>query len=150
MIIDLIQEKKKALKSENKQLKEAMNSVLNEIRTLQLLQRTEVTVQKQYKWFKRAYDTRIQSSKIYQSNNREDLYNKQIAQANIAKKYLQYLQEFMPKQLTQYEISKIIQNLIDENNVNIGQVMKWFTTNYPTQNKAQVSKVFNMLKNKKD
>lgn len=42
----------------------------------------------------------------------------------------------MPKQLTQDEISKIIQNLIDENNVNIGQVMKWFASNYPTQNKA--------------
>lgn len=146
MIINIVDEKKKVLRIVDKLEKEARNSVLNEIRTIEMLERNPITEEMQYKWFLKAKNSRADAAKIYQMNNRNDLYEKEIAEQKVAEEYLKFLETQLPKQLSEEEVEKIIVDLKNQGNCNIGIVMKYFNTNYPNQRKDIVSKVFNKLK----
>lgn len=147
-MIDVIKEKQRVMRLDNKKEKEARNSVLNEIRTLETLD-SNVNADKQYKWFKKAYDTRKLSSNIYLKNGKQDLYEKEILEMEYAKEYMNQLESFLPKQLTEDEITKILLDFkqYNLNDFNIQNVMKFFAKEYPNQNKGIVSNIFKKIIN---
>lgn len=146
-MIDVLKEKHKFMKSEASIERDAAIVVLNEIRTIEMLERSEITSQMQYKWLEKLLNNRNTAFNIYKTQNRMDLYNKEIAEANIIKQYMKELENDMPKQMSDDEVKSIIIEYKKMNpNCMIGDIMKHFVRNYPNQNKAVVSKIFQSLK----
>lgn len=142
-MIDILKEKHIVMKMESSDIKNAKMSVLNEIRTLEMLERNEITDKMQYKWFSKMLNNRDNASSIYKEQNRIDLYEKEQNEKNVILDYMKELEKSLPKQLTDNEIKDIILKLKSDNpNCNIGTIMKYFSTNYPEQNKATISKLF--------
>ena len=145
-MIDILKEKHKYMKEEASLEKDAAIIVLNEIRTIEMLERGEITSQMQYKWFEKLLSNRDTAANIYKTQNRMDLYNKEKAEAEVIRKYLSELEKDMPKQMTEDEVKEVIVKLKQEHpNYMIGDVMKFFAKVYPDQNKAVVSKIFRTL-----
>lgn len=142
-MINILEEKHKVMKMESSDLKNAMMSVLNEIRTLEMLERNEITDKMQYKWFTKMLNNRDNAASIYKEQNREDLYLKEQKEKEVIIQYMKEIEKNLPKQLNDDEIKNIILELKNnQTNFNIGVVMKYFNSNYPEQNKANISKIF--------
>lgn len=146
-MINILNEKHKYMKSEASAEKDAAIIVLNEMRTLEMLEKNPINSQLQYKWFEKLLANRDTSANIYKQQNRMDLYNKEIAEINIIKYYMKELENDMPKQMSEEEVKNIILEMKRQNPfIKIGDVMRCFALNYPNQNKSMVSKLFQSLK----
>lgn len=144
-MINVLEEKHKFMKMNQSLEKDSAIIVLNEIRTIEMLERSEITTQMQYKWFEKMLANRNTAANIYKSQNRNDLYEKENAEAEVIKNYMKILEKDMPKQLTEDEVKEIIIQLKREHSYTIGDIMKYFTKAYPNQNKASVSKIYKEL-----
>ena len=138
-MINVLEEKHKFMKMNQSLEKDSAIIVLNEIRTI------EITTQMQYKWFEKMLANRNTAANIYKNQNRNDLYEKENAEAEVIKNYMKILEKDMPKQLTEDEVKEIIIQLKREHSYTIGDIMKYFTKAYPNQNKASVSKIYKEL-----
>ena len=73
---------------------------------------------------------RKESAETYQQGNRDDLYEKELEEINI-------IEEFLPKQLSEGEITKIIEDLISQNNISdisgMGLIMSELKKKYAGQ-----------------
>lgn len=146
-MIDILQEKHKYMKSERSIERDAALVVLNEIRTLETLEKNKITAQIQYKWFEKLLANRTTALNIYKQQKRNDLYEKELAESQIIQRYLKELENYLPKQLTEIEIHNIINSAIQKNsNCQIGDIMRLFAKLYPYQNKAMVSKIYQEIK----
>lgn len=144
-MINILEEKHKFMKMNKSLEKDSAIIVLNEIRTIEMLERSEITNQMQYKWFEKMLANRNTAANIYKSQNRNDLYEKENAEAEVIKNYMKILEKDMPKQLTEDEVKEIIIQLKREYSYTIGDIMKYFTKAYPNQNKASISKIYKEL-----
>lgn len=144
-MINVLEEKHKFMKMNQSLEKDSAIIVLNEIRTIEMLERSEITTQMQYKWFEKMLANRNTAANIYKNQNRNDLYEKENAEAEVIKNYMKILEKDMPKQLTEDEVKEIIIQLKREHSYTIGDIMKYFTKAYPNQNKASVSKIYKEL-----
>lgn len=146
-MIDILKEKHVVMKSEPSLQKDAALIVLNEIRTIEMLERGEITSKMQHKWFEKMLANRNTAANIYKQQKREDLYEKENAEAEVIKNYMKILENDMPKQLTEDEVKKIVIDLIHNHiDYKIGDIMKHFAVVYPDQNKAMVSKIYQEIK----
>ena len=141
-MINIIKEKHSAMRMSPSIEKDALITVLNEIRTIETLETSEITAEKQYKWFKKISNSRETTMEIYKSNNRIDLYNKEKAELDVINHYLEILEKELPKQLSDDEVKNIIIKLKTEKNFKIGDIMRYFNQNYPNQDKAKISQIF--------
>lgn len=144
-MINVLEEKHKFMKMNQSLEKDSAIIVLNEIRTIEMLERSEITTQMQYKWFEKMLANRNTAANIYKNKNRNDLYEKENAEAEVIKNYMKILEKDMPKQLTEDEVKEIIIQLKREHSYTIGDIMKYFTKAYPNQNKATISKIYKEL-----
>ena len=73
---------------------------------------------------------RKESATTYKDGNRDDLYKKELQEIKI-------IEEFLPKQLSENEIDRIIEELISKNNITdnrgIGLIMSELKKNYTGQ-----------------
>lgn len=141
-MINIIYEKHAAMKKGDSIEKNALITVLNEIRTMETLETKPITSEIQYKWFKKISNSRETAIEIYKNNNRMDLYEKEKAELDVIHHYMSILEDELPKQLTDEEVEKIIIDLKNTGYNNIGSIMKFFSQKYPNQNKAKVSEIF--------
>lgn len=94
--------------------KESLNA-LRAVKSALLLLKTEknagdITEEVELKTLQRLVKQRKESAEMYKSQNREDLYKEEIAQVNIISKYL-------PEQMSEEEITAIIKQLIEQENI---------------------------------
>ncbi len=94
--------------------KESLNA-LRAVKSALLLLKTEknagdITEEVELKTLQRLVKQRKESAEMYKNQNREDLYKEEIFQVNIISKYL-------PKQMSEEEITAIIQQLIQQENI---------------------------------
>jgi uncharacterized protein YqeY len=129
-MINIIEEKHKAMKMSPSQEKDARTIVLNEIRTKEQLETSEINNEKQYKWFDKMYKDRANVCEIYKNQGRSDLYTEEQLEMSVIKEYMDILFKDFPKQLSDDEVKDIILSLKSSNPFNIGIVMKYFSVNY--------------------
>ena len=94
--------------------KESLNA-LRAVKSALLLLKTEknagdITEEVELKTLQKLVKQRKESAEMYKNQNREDLYKEEIDQVNIISKYL-------PEQLSEEEITAIIQQLIQQENM---------------------------------
>ena len=73
---------------------------------------------------------RKESAETYKQGNRDDLYKKELEEIKI-------IEEFLPKQLLEDEVTKIVEDLISQNNISdisgMGLIMSELKKNYSGQ-----------------
>lgn len=116
----------------------AARVVLGELKTKQKDVMGEITNEVQHKILSKMLKEREDSKMIYISNNRFDLANKEREEESVLKDLLGELH--LPKQLSDDEVLSIIK---EQAFANIGDCMKWFKANYPSQEKKQIARLFN-------
>lgn len=94
--------------------KESLNA-LRAVKSALLLLKTEknagdITEEIELKTLQKLVKQRKESAEMYKNQNREDLYQEEIAQVNIISKYL-------PEQMSEEEITAIIKQLIEQENI---------------------------------
>ena len=147
-MINILKEKQRMMKEPSSIERDATIIVLNEVRTLETLERNNIDAKMQYKWFEKLLNNRNTAANIYKSQNRMDLYEKENAEINVIKHYLNELEKELPKQLSEEEVKNILIQFKNEQPFcKIGDVMRFFTNKYPEQNKAMISNVFKTLNN---
>ena len=118
----------------------AARQVLAELKTKQKDVVGEITAEVQYKILSKMLKEREESKRTYLDNNREDLANKEHDEELVLRELLEQLQNDLPKQLSDKEVANIIN---EQAFSNIGECMKWFKANYPSQEKKQIARLFN-------
>ena len=94
--------------------RESLNA-LRAVKSALLLLKTEknagdITEEVELKTLQKLVKQRKESAEMYKSQNREDLYQEEIAQVSIISKYL-------PEQMSEEEITDIIKGLIEQENI---------------------------------
>ena len=94
--------------------KESLNA-LRAVKSALLLLKTEknageITEDIELKTLQKLVKQRKESAEMYKNQNREDLYKEEISQLNIISKYL-------PEQMSEEEIEKIVKQLIEQENI---------------------------------
>ena len=129
MIIDVQQYILKAMKKEifPGEINDAARKVLADLKTKQKDVREDITEQIQYKILKKMLAERQEAKQIYLSNNRFDLANIESDQEQVIKNLIEKLEEFLPKQMSEEEIKKLItETLKGIDKPNMGIIMKAF------------------------
>lgn len=70
----------------------------------------EITEEIELKTLQKLAKQRKESAELYKSQNRDDLYTEEVAQLNV-------INEYLPKQMSEEEITVIIKQLINEYNI---------------------------------
>lgn len=118
----------------------AARIVLGELKTKQKDIQGDITAEIQYKLLSKMLKEREDSKVTYISNNRFDLAEKESSEIDVLKSLLGELEKDMPKQMTDDEVLAIIKKQAFSN---IGDCMKWFKVNHPSQDKKQIARLFN-------
>ena len=137
---------KKEVFNENEGINKAARQVLSEMKTKFKDIKESITVDIQNKMLIKMKKDRENSINIYEeafaktsSNIAKENLDKSKNELNVINAFLSEIEKDMPKQLTENEVI----NIIRENNFsNIGDCMKWFSKNYPAQDKKMISQIF--------
>ena len=94
--------------------KERLNA-LRAIKSALLLLKTEkgageITEEQELKTLQRLAKQRKESAELYKAQNRDDLYQEEICQ-------LEFINQYLPKQMSEEEITATIKQLIADNNI---------------------------------
>lgn len=95
---NLLTLKKETLKSKNQDHKTALTALSALIKQYEVDTRTEITADQEIQIVKKMIKQRHESAKMYAENGRPELCNAENAE-------IEYLEQFLPKQLTESEIS---------------------------------------------
>lgn len=119
-----------AMKDNDVIKKETLRLILSEIKNEQIKQKKELKDEDITKIIKRGLKTRAEAMKLFQQGNRQDLVEK-------TKKEINTLEIYLPKQLSQEELKKIVLNTISELGASgpkdTGKVMKEIMSKYSSQ-----------------
>ena len=137
---------KKEVFNENEGINKAARQVLSEMKTKFKDIKESITVDIQNKMLIKMKKDRENSVNIYEeafaktaSDIAKENLDKSKNELNVINTFLSEIEKDMPKQLTENEVI----NIIKENNFsNIGDCMKWFSKNYPAQDKIMISQIF--------
>jgi uncharacterized protein YqeY len=117
----LQEEMKAAMKSGDKEKLSTVRMLISEIKKVQIDQKKELTDEEIIQILQRYAKQRKESIKQYKEAGREDLAEKE-------ERELKIVQEFLPKQLSEEEIKKIVEEVINETGASsmkdMGRVMK--------------------------
>jgi len=100
-----------AMKAGEKERLVVLRSLMSEIKNLEINSRKEATESDMIAIVSRAIKTRTESAEAYLSAGREDLYDVEMSE-------IQILKEFQPTQLTEEELSFLIDAVILEKSSN--------------------------------
>ena len=128
--------------------KERLNA-LRAIKSALLLLKTEkgageITEDLELKTLQRLAKQRKESAELYKAQNRDDLYQEEICQ-------LEFINQYLPKQMTEEEITATLKQLIADNNISgikeMGKLMGLATKAFAgkADNKAVSEIVKNLL-----
>lgn len=134
MIIDvqnyILKTMKNEIFSETPEINYASRVVLGNLKTYQKNVLEPITEIIQYNFLKKILAERIESKEIYLKNDRKDLADKEANEEYVIKKLMEELEEYLPKQLSEIDIRRIVEDFIvkhqNKGNVNIGMIMKEF------------------------
>ena len=137
---------KKEVFNENEGINKAARQVLSEMKTKFKDIKESITVDIQNKMLIKMKKDRENSINIYEeafaktsSDIAKENLDKSKNELNVINAFLSEIEKDMPKQITENEVIDIIK----ENNFsNIGDCMKWFSKNYPAQDKKMISQIF--------
>jgi hypothetical protein len=113
---------KAAMRAKDKERLEALRSVKSALLLLQTEKggNKEISEDAEVGLIQKLVKQRKESAEIYQKQNREDLYEKEIKEANI-------LAEYLPKQLSEQELEESVKSIIDKSGASgpsdMGKVM---------------------------
>lgn len=128
------------LYSESELMNKSARQVLAELKTKYVDIKEEITANIQYKLLTKMLNDRIKAAEIYNKANRTDLEEKELSEIYVIKSLISEVEKDLPKQMTEDEIIKKINDIILHNpNANIGLIMKEFK-DLPAD-KAFVSKI---------
>ena len=121
-LLDKLQnEMKKALKSKDKERLSVIRMLISEIKKEQIDKKKDLSDDEILKIIQRYAKQRREAIEQYKKANRQDLVEKEEKELNI-------VLEFLPEQLTEEEITKIVEESINEVGANsikdMGKVMK--------------------------
>jgi len=123
---DMIQ----AMKDKDVIKKETLRLIISEIKNEKIKQKKELEVSDIIKIIKRGVKIRKESIELYKQGNRDDLTQK-------AQKEIEVLEEYLPKQLSEVELDKIILDTIKETGAqgpkDTGKVIKAIMSEYGSQ-----------------
>lgn len=127
-------------------INKAARQVLSELKTKYVDIREGITSEIQYKLLNKMKNERINSKEIYEkaylnnkNENAKTNFEKADLELSVINILIADLEKELPKQLTESDIFRIF----SENNFrNIGDCMKFFSINYPNQDKKLVSQLF--------
>ncbi len=115
----------KAMKEKDSFTKDCIRFLMSAIKQVEVDQRVELSDNDIYKIIQKSIKQREDAAKQYKDANRDDLYNKELKEAEILKRYL-------PKQLSDDEIATITKEIIDKLSAtslkDMGKVMKAVTS----------------------
>ena len=142
-VADLIKQamKKVLFEEENKNI--LARQILGELKTKLKDIQEEHTAKIQYSILKKMFSDREKSISAYLGAGRNDLAEKEILEKEIISNFMAELEKELPKQLSSEEVATIISS---NGFANIGECMKWFSQNYPDQDKKIISQVFKQAK----
>ena len=137
---------KKEVFNENEGINKAARQVLSEMKTKFKDIKENITVDIQHKMLIKMKKDRENSINIYEeafaktsSDVAKENLDKSKNELDVITDFLSEIEKDMPKQLTENEVIDIIK----ENGFsNIGECMKWFSKNYPAQDKKMISQIF--------
>ncbi|MBP5711205.1 MAG: GatB/YqeY domain-containing protein [Bacteroidales bacterium] len=102
---------KKAMLAREKDKLEAIRAIKSAILLLKTDKNAgEINEEAEIKLLQKLSKQRKESAEIYKSQNRQDLYEVEVAQMNV-------INEYLPKQLSVEEITETVKKLIAENNI---------------------------------
>lgn len=102
---------KKAMLAREKDKLEALRAIKSAILLLKTDKNAgEINEEAEIKLLQKLSKQRKESAEIYKSQNRQDLYEVEVAQMNV-------INEYLPKQLSVEEITETVKKLIAENNI---------------------------------
>ncbi len=144
MLLEKLQEEmKKALKSGDKDRLSVIRMLISEIKKVQIDQKKELSDDEIIQILQRYAKQRKEAIEQYKKANRQDLVEKE-------EKELKIVQEFLPEQLTEEEIEKIVNQIIEETGASsmkdMGRVMK--TVMEKVKGRAEGSVVSKIVKQK--
>ena len=114
-------ELKIAMKVKDVFKRETIRFLMSALKQVEVDERRELSDDDVYKIIQKSIKQREDAAAAYKEANREDLYEKEVNEANLLKNYL-------PKQLDEPELKEIISKIISENNASgmkdMGNVIK--------------------------
>ena len=112
---------KTAMVAKDKFKRDTIRFLMSAIKQVEIDERVELNDNDIYKIIQKSIKQRDDAAKAYKEANREELYEKEVAEANLIKEYL-------PKQLSNDELKIIIQKIVDttgaESMKDMGKVIK--------------------------
>jgi uncharacterized protein YqeY len=101
--------------------RDTIRFLMSAIKQVEIDERVELSDNDIYKIIQKSIKQRDDAAKAYKAANREDLYEKEVNEANLIKEYL-------PKQLSSDELRPIIQKIVDKTEAksmkDMGKVIK--------------------------
>lgn len=120
------------MKAEKGVARDAMLTVLREVKTKYVDIREDITNEVQYKMLKKMKADRQKSLEIYEANNRNDLAEKEKNEVNAISVLMEELEKDMPKQMNEAEIQDVLNKIKEDNGGKID--MKLVMTNFKNLN----------------
>jgi uncharacterized protein YqeY len=136
----LIKVMKKQIFSDTDLMNKSAKQVLAELKTKYVDIKEEITAPLQFKLLTKMLNDRSKAADIYNNAGRTDLEEKERSEMFVISSLIKELEEFLPKQMSEKEITDKISEIISTNSsTNIGIIMKAFK-DLPAD-KALVSKI---------
>jgi len=120
------------MKAEKGVVRDAMLTVLREVKTKYVDIREDITNEVQYKMLKKMKSDRQKSLEIYEANNRNDLAEKEKNEVDAISVLMEELEKDMPKQMNEAEIQDVLNKFKEDNGGKID--MKLVMTNFKNLN----------------
>jgi uncharacterized protein YqeY len=115
---------KDAMKAKEVFKRDTIRFLMSALKQVEVDERRELSDDDIYKIIQKSIKQREDAAQQYKDADRDDLYQKEINEALL-------LKEYMPKQLSSDELSKIVKELIQENDASgmkdMGKIMKLTT-----------------------
>ncbi len=122
--------------------RDTIRFLMSAIKQIEVDERKELSDMDIQKIIQKSLKQREDAAEQFKNANREDLYDKEIKEANV-------LREYLPKQLNDAELETILTQIIKENSISnikeIGKVMGLATK--ACDGKADGKRINNMVKN---
>lgn len=122
--------------------RDTIRFLMSAIKQIEVDERKELSDMDIQKIIQKSLKQREDAAEQFKNANREDLYDKEIKEANV-------LREYLPKQLSDAELETILTQIIKENSISnikeIGKVMGLATK--ACDGKADGKRINNMVKN---
>jgi uncharacterized protein YqeY len=118
----------------------AARQVLSEIKTAYVDIQEEITAEIQNKILKKMKSTREKTISVYEKTDAVELLEKEKTELSVINKLLEELEQFLPKQMSEEEITEIVSKMKAEGKL-IKDVMAFFKDK--NADKKMVSNIFN-------